>query len=96
MAIATVWKCDRDGTMFEDKKAAETHDKMLELAESIADFLCRSIAGIDEQLSFEVGRLLAERRDDLVKACKGNPEVLIDPPGDDEEDRKVATLGANR
>jgi dsDNA-binding SOS-regulon protein len=96
MAIATVWKCNRDGTMFEDKKEAEAHDKMLELAEGFADFLKQNIAGLDEQLADEVGRLLAGRRDDLLKACKGSPEVLRVPLGDDEEDRKVATLGAGR
>lgn len=35
MAVIAVWKCDRDGSMFEDKKLADAHDKMLELAESI-------------------------------------------------------------
>ena len=96
MAIVAVWKCDRDGAMFEDKKEAEAHDKMLELAESIAGLLRRNIAGIDEQLTDEVGRLLAKRRSDLIKACKGSPDALLDPPRDDEEDQKVATLGVGR
>ncbi|MCV6613398.1 MAG: YebG family protein [Cellvibrionaceae bacterium] len=29
MAVVAVWKCDRDGKMFENKKDAEEHDKML-------------------------------------------------------------------
>ena len=32
---------------------------------------------IDAQISHEVGVLLAQRRDDLVKACKGKPELLM-------------------
>ena len=36
MAVVAVWKCDRDGSMFADKKAAEEHDKMLELAANIS------------------------------------------------------------
>ena len=32
MAVIAVWKCDRDGTMFADKKEAEEYDKMLELS----------------------------------------------------------------
>jgi uncharacterized protein len=96
MAIVAVWKCDRDGAMFEDKKEAEAHDKMLELAESIADLLKRNIAGIDAALTDDIGRLLAGRRADLIKACKGSPEALLDPPSEDEEDRKIATLGAGR
>jgi dsDNA-binding SOS-regulon protein len=78
MAVIAVWKCDRDGAMFDDKKAAEEHDKMLELAESIAGLLNRNIAEISEELSQEVGILLARHRDELAKACKGKPEALAE------------------
>lgn len=77
MAVIAVWKCDRDGAMFDNKKEAEEHDKILELAESITFLLRENISGIDERISHEVGVLLAKRRDDLVKACKGKPEVLM-------------------
>ncbi len=77
MAVVAVWKCDRDGRMFDDKKEAGEHDKMLELAETITLLLRQNISGIDDQISEEVGLLLAKRRDDLVKACKGKPDVLL-------------------
>ena len=34
MAVVAMWKCDRDDTMYESKKEADAHDKMLESAES--------------------------------------------------------------
>jgi hypothetical protein len=101
MAVIAVWKCDRDGSMFENKKEAEAHDKMLELAESITTMLRENINGIDEQISHEVGVLLAKRSDDLVKACKGKPSVLLTKVEDEEDstaadDENVAPLVANK
>ena len=39
MAVLAVWKCDRDGSMFDNKKEAEEHDKMLELAANITQLI---------------------------------------------------------
>ena len=77
MAVVAVWKCDRDGAMFDNKKDAEEHDKMLELAANITSLIERHIDGISEEAGEEIGLLLAKRRDDLAKACKGKPEVLL-------------------
>jgi len=86
MAVIAVWKCDRDGAMFDNKKDAEEHDKMLELAANITTLIEREV-DIDESLSETIGLLLAKRRDTLAKACKGKPELLlqdeIDTPGTD-------------
>ena len=43
MAVIAMWKCDRDGSMFEDKKAADEHDKMLELGEVFSRLLQKVI-----------------------------------------------------
>ena len=98
MAVVAVWKCDRDGAMFDDKKEAEAHDKMLELAESITFLLRENINDIDDRISHEVGVLLAKRRDDLVKACKGKPEVLMTKVDQDvtEETENVSPLVAHQ
>ena len=76
MAVVAVWKCDRDGSMFANKKDAEEHDKMLELAENISALIEKNISGIDDKQSEAIGLLLAKRREDLAKACKGKPEAL--------------------
>lgn len=98
MAVVAVWKCDRDGKMFDDKKAAEAHDKMLELAANITQLIENSIEGISEQHSEAIGLLLAERSDQLAKACKGKPEALLEAIEKDstEEGASVTSLAANQ
>jgi dsDNA-binding SOS-regulon protein len=78
MAVIAVWKCDRDGSMFDNKKDAEEHDKMLELAANITTLIEQEM-NIDEQLSEAIGLLLARRRETLAKACRGKPELLLEP-----------------
>lgn len=79
MAVVAVWLCDRDGSMFEDRKIAEEHDKYLELAANITQLIEDNIPGIDEQHSEAIGLLLAQRRELLAKACKGKPDELLQP-----------------
>ena len=77
MAVVAVWKCDRDGTMFDNKKDAEEHDKMLELAANITSLIEQNIEDLDESHSEAIGLLLAKHRDKLATACKGKPGVLL-------------------
>lgn len=94
MAVIAVWKCDRDGSMFEDKKAADAHDKMLELADSITHLITTDIPGIKEEDAEAIGLLLAKRRDDLVKACKGKTDVFLTPS--EEETSPQSTADAHK
>ncbi|WP_250461043.1 YebG family protein [Microbulbifer litoralis] len=109
MAVVAVWKCDRDGAMFDNKKDAEEHDKMLELAANITSLIERHIDGISEDAGEEIGLLLAKRREVLAKACKGKPEMLLDEDeapaeqpqagesqGENEADDRVTPLAANQ
>lgn len=82
MAVVAVWKCDRDGSMFDDKKLADAHDKMLELAEGIMHLIETHIPEVGEAHAEAIGLLLAKRSDDLIKACKGRPDVLMAPGAD--------------
>lgn len=91
MAVIAVWQCDRDGSMFEDKKQAEEHDKYLELAANITSLIENEIPGIDEQHSEAIGLLLAKRREQLAKACKGKPDELLQPF---EEPAEAKSAGA--
>jgi hypothetical protein len=97
MAVIAVWQCDRDGSMFEDKKQAEEHDKYLELAANITSLIEAEIAGINEQHSEAIGLLLAQRREPLAKACKGKPEALLEPfePASTATDATVTTVTAD-
>jgi|TARA_R100000687_G_C6311612_1_gene100704 hypothetical protein len=80
--------------MFDDKKAAEAHDKMLELAANITQLIENSVDGISEAHSEAIGLLLAERSDLLAKACKGKPEVLLE--GTEDQSANVTPLASNQ
>lgn len=77
MAVIAVWQCDRDGSMFEDRKLAEEHDKYLELAANITQLIETHLPEISEQHSEAIGLLLAQRRELLARACKGKPDELL-------------------
>lgn len=94
MAVLAVWQCDRDGAMFQDKKAAEEYDKMLELAENISVLVERHVGGLSHEQGEAIGLLLAGRRELLVKACKGKPEALLEEPSDEEVSDSETSLKA--
>ncbi|MFV8783741.1 YebG family protein [Microbulbifer sp. SA54] len=95
MAVVAVWKCDRDGAMFDNKKDAEEHDKMLELAANITALIERHVEGVSEEASEEIGLMLAKRREVLARACKGKPEDLLSAD-DEEQKQNVTPLAANQ
>ena len=78
MAVVAMWKCDRDNAMFDSKKDADAHDKMLELAENFCSLLEKQIDGITEQDAENIGLLLSKNKNVLIAACKGNPDLLLD------------------
>lgn len=76
MAVVAKWMCDRDNTMFDSKKDADAHDKMLELAEQFTALLQREVAGIDEAQAEDFGILLSRNKELLMQACKGKVDAL--------------------
>lgn len=76
MAIVAMWKCDRDGAMFDDKKQADAYDKMLELGEQFTALLESQIKAVDEKAAEAFGLLLAKNKELLIQACKGQPSAL--------------------
>jgi dsDNA-binding SOS-regulon protein len=95
MAVVAMWKCDRDDAMFDSKKEADAHDKMLELAESFSLFLGKHIADIGEQDAENIGLLLSRNKNTLIAACKGNPELLLDIGHDEPQaESNVTALAA--
>jgi len=76
MAVIAMWKCDRDGTMFDDKKAADAYDKMLELGEVFTRLLEQIIPDVDENKAEEFGLILARNKEQVVLACKGKIEAM--------------------
>lgn len=87
MSITPMWRVDRDGSMFTDKKAAEEHDKMMELADNLSSLLEANFT-IDDTLAENIGLLLARNKETLAKAFKGKPELIqsITSTGGNSED----------
>ncbi|MBE0510022.1 MAG: YebG family protein [Chromatiales bacterium] len=76
MAVIAMWKCDRDGAMFDDKKAADAHDKMLELGEVFTRLLEQVIPEVDGNKAEEFGLLMARHKEQVILACKGKIDAL--------------------
>ena len=93
MAVVAMWKCDRDNSMFENKKDADAYDKMLELAENFTAFLEKHAPGISEQDAESIGLLLSKNKETLMTACKGKPEALLEL-GEDVTTEEPSNTGA--
>ena len=78
MAVVAMWKCDRDDAMFDSKKDADAHDKMLELAENFSSLFEKQIEGISEKDAENIGLLFSRNKNILIAACKGQPGLLLD------------------
>jgi hypothetical protein len=90
-----MWKCDRDDSMFNNKKDADAYDKMLELAENFSLFLGKQIEGISERDAENIGLLLSKNKNVLIAACKGNPDLLLDIGSEDQiEASNITPLAA--
>ncbi len=76
MAVIAMWKCDRDGAMFEDKKSAEEHDKMLELGDVFTRLLEKVVTDIEEGKAEEFGLILARNKEQVMLACKGKLDAM--------------------
>ncbi|RDH43125.1 YebG family protein [Zooshikella ganghwensis] len=94
MPVIPMWKCDRDGSMFDDKKAAEEHDKMLELAANITHMLERHYATLDEELAEDIGLLFAQNKETIAKAIKGKPELILEI--EPQTEQKASTKKAEK
>ncbi len=76
MAVIAMWLCDRDDSMFNSKKEAEAHDKMLELGEQFTALMEKQISGIEPKQAEAFGILLAKNKDLVMRACKGDSAAL--------------------
>ena len=77
MAVEVVYRSSRDlERLFMDKAEADRHDKMLELAELLADVLQKAVPSLTEQQVDEVGIYMAKNRDVFAKAFKSQPDAL--------------------
>jgi dsDNA-binding SOS-regulon protein len=77
MAVEVVYRSSRDlERLFMDKAEADRYDKMLELAEALADTLIRAVPSLNEQQCEAIGIFMAKNRDSFAKAFKGATQSL--------------------
>ncbi len=94
MAVEVVYRSSRDlERLFMDKAEADRHDKMLELAEYLADVLQKAVPSLTEQQVEEAGIYMAKNRDVFARAFKSQPDALselINAPAEPLEKAEVA------
>ncbi len=94
MAVEVVYRSSRDlERLFMDKAEADRHDKMLELAEYLADVLQKAVPSLTEQQVEEAGIYMAKNRDVFARAFKSQPDALselINAPADPVEKADAA------
>jgi dsDNA-binding SOS-regulon protein len=79
MAVEVLYRSTRDlETIFLDRKLADAHDQMLELAEVVGQVLEKNIAGLNETQAEEIGIFLAKHRALFASAFKSNIDALAD------------------
>lgn len=77
MAVEVVYRSSRDPErLFMDKAEADRHDKMLELAESLAEALHQAVPSLSEGQVEELGIFMARHRDTFARAFKNQPDAL--------------------
>ncbi len=77
MAVEVVYRSSRDPErLFMDKAEADRHDKMLELAELLADVLQKADPSLGEKQAEDLGIFMARNRDIFARAFKNQPEAL--------------------
>lgn len=77
MAVETLYRSSRDPeTLFMDKALADQHDKMLELAERLAEILQKVTPDLSEKSAENIGIYMAKNRDIFARAFKGKAELL--------------------
>lgn len=91
MAVEVVYRSSRDlERLFMDKAEADRHDKMLELAELLAEVLQKAVPSLSEQQVEEAGIYMAKNRDVFAKAFKSQPDALselLNAPAEVEEEK---------
>ncbi|KGF62754.1 MULTISPECIES: YebG family protein [Pseudomonas] len=77
MAVETLYRSTRDlETTFVDRKLADAHDQMLELAELLTDVLMKNVAGLTEKHAEDASIFMAKNRAVFAAAFKNNALAL--------------------
>ena len=77
MAVETIYRSSRDPeSIFMGKNEADTHDRMLELAEQVTRVLEKQFTDLSDKQAEDIGIYLSQNRALLAKAFKGDASLL--------------------
>ncbi|PRA28734.1 MULTISPECIES: YebG family protein [Pseudomonas] len=77
MAVETLYRSTRDlETTFVDRKLADAHDQMLELAEELAKVLMANVPDLSEDQAENASIFMAKNRAVFAAAFKSNASAL--------------------
>lgn len=77
MAVEILYRSSRDPeTLFLDRKLADAHDQMLELAEALTEALLSNVEGLSEKQAEDTGIFMAKNRAVFAAAFKSNASAL--------------------
>ncbi|AIR89554.1 YebG family protein [Pseudomonas cremoricolorata] len=87
MAVEILYRSTRDlETTFLDRKLADAHDQMLELAEVLTQVLVKNVPGLEENLAEEASIFMAKNRAVFAAAFKNNAAALAELEGSGSEE----------
>lgn len=82
MAVETLYRSTRDlETTFVDRKLADAHDQMLELAEELAKVLMANVPDLSEEQAENASIFMAKNRTVFAAAFKSNASALNELAG---------------
>ena len=87
MAVEILYRSTRDlETTFVDRKLADAHDQMLELAELLTVVLLKNVTGLSEKQAEDASIYMAKNRAVFAAAFKNNAGALneLSPATDPE------------
>jgi len=77
MAVEILYRSTRDlETTFVDRKLADAHDQMLELAELLTEVLIKNVSGLTEKHAEDASIYMAKNRAVFAAAFKNNASAL--------------------
>lgn len=77
MAVEVLYRSTRDlEQVFLDRKLADAHDQMLELAEVLTAVLMKNVSGLDEKQAEDASIFMAKNRSVFAAAFKSGAHAL--------------------
>ncbi|GAA5138998.1 YebG family protein [Thalassotalea piscium] len=99
MAVETRYVVMRKGVeveTFMDKKAADEYDKMLDMADNLAEMFQHAPVELSEALQEELSIYLAQNREEVLIALQAKKPKPINKVKADNKAKKVEDLDTNK